>query len=92
MNTDLSKFLTYCKHYAWGLVASSFNGGITSVVAIVAEWVDGKLPQGVTWTGCWHVFAASCVVHAVLYFGSHPIPVMLPDGTTQSPFPKTLTQ
>ena len=79
-------------HYLWGLLATMFNGGITSVVAIVAEFANGKLPEGLTWTGCWHTFAISCVIHGILYFSSHPIPVTLPDGTTQSPFPKTLTQ
>lgn len=78
-------------HYLWGLLATMFNGGVTSVVAIVAEFTDGKLPEGVTWHNSLHVFVASSVIHGIFYFSSHPIPVTLPDGTTKSPFPDTLT-
>lgn len=77
-------------HYFWGLLATMFNGGVTSVVAIVAEFSDGKLPEGITWHNSWHIFAASAVIHGILYFSTHPVPVTLPDGTTQSPFPNTL--
>ena len=82
----------YVLHYLWGLVATAFNGGVTSVVAIVAEMTGGKLPEGITWHGCWQTFVVAAAVHAILYFSSHPIPVTLQDGTTQSPFPKILTQ
>jgi len=69
-----------------------FNGGVTSVVAILAEFTDGKLPEGLTWHTCWHTFLLSSAVHGALYFSSHPVPVTLPDGSTQSPFPSTLTK
>ena len=76
-------FLKYLKHYTWGLVASTFNGGITGIVALGVLEEQSKLPEGITAHVLAHTFLVSCGMHALFYFQKHPLPEQLPDTPQQ---------
>lgn len=73
-----AKILSYLCHYIYGLFAQCFNGGITSLVAITALDTTGRLPEGVTFTLCWHIYGTAIGVHALLYLHEHQVPSQLP--------------
>lgn len=82
--------LKYAKHYIWGLIAATFNGGIAGLVALGVMEEQGKLPEGITRHVLLHTFAVSCTAHAIIYFKQHPLPEQLPDPA-QEDKPKTAT-
>ena len=81
MSTIIEK---YAKHYLWGLVASTFNGGISGVVALGIMEEQAKLPEGITGHVMLHTFAVSCAFHALVYFKQHPLPDQLPDPAQEN--------
>lgn len=72
-------FLKYAQHYVWGLVASTFNGGIMGIGALAVMEEQQKLPEGITAHVLLHTFAVSCFGSAIIYFKAHPLPEKLPD-------------
>lgn len=90
------KFLSFAKHYLFGLITSSWNGSIGAVAAILGvdavafTGADAALPAGQQSARVLNVhemiscFVGAFVLHAFLYFKSHPLPETL---DTNSPFP-----
>lgn len=77
------------KHYLFGLLACSWNGGIGAVSAIVG--VDAVAMSGATQQArilspheCGAAFLGAFVLHAVMWLKSHPIPE---DFDTKPPMP-----
>ncbi len=73
-------------HYVWGLVASTFNGGIMGLGALGIMEEQKKLPEGITKHVIVHTFAVACAIHALLYFQKNPLPERFP-ADTNPPFP-----
>ncbi len=91
------KIMTRIKHYGMGLLAASWNGGISSVAAIFgidAASITG-LDQMANKTGdsarflntheMVSAFVAACVIHGILWLKAHPIPETYED--TNPPIP-----
>ena len=76
MNID--KIKSAVRHYIWGLLASSWNGGIAAVAGILG--IGAASMSGVTDVHILNVkemasaFAGAFVLHAVMWLKSHPIP------------------
>jgi hypothetical protein len=68
-------------HYVWGLVASSFNGGIMGLGALGIMSEQQKLPEGFTAHVLLHTFGVACGIHALLYFKQNPLPEKFPTDT-----------
>ena len=83
----MNTFKRWALHYVDGLVAQSFNGAISSVVAVISVDVTGTLKDGITFAFCWHTFAIALGIHGLLYFRSNPLPTDLPADKTAPPFP-----
>ena len=77
----MNDLIHYAKHYLFGLVTSTFNGGITGIAALAVMEEQGKLPEGITKHVILHTFAVACLGHAVLYFQANPLPEKLADLT-----------
>jgi len=63
------KILSYVRHYTWALFASGFNGGVTSVVAVLA------VKEPLVWANIWPAFELAFVAHAFLFLSANPLPV-----------------
>ena len=95
-NTMNPKVASYIRHYAFGLLTSSWNGAIKAVAAIIG--VDGialsgadslidKTSQPARILNVHEMicaFLGSFILHAFLYFYTHPFPESL---ETAAPFP-----
>jgi len=66
--------LAWLTHYLFGLFAQTFNGTVTTAVALIAEATSGKLPEGVTFANTWHTLAIAMLGYALMYFHAHPFP------------------
>jgi hypothetical protein len=66
--------LAWLSHYSFGLFAQTFNGTVTTAVALIAEATSGKLPEGVTFANTWHTLAIAMLGYALMYFHAHPFP------------------
>ncbi len=76
--------LKYAQHYVWGLVASTFNGGIMGICALAVMEEQQKLPEGITRHVLLHTFGTSCAGAALLYFKAHPLPEKIPPDPLSS--------
>jgi hypothetical protein len=79
---DTQKVKSYALHYLYGLVASSFNGAVTSVIAFLG--LAGGAAAGVNVPAMnlkqlAVVFVSSILVNALMYFQRRPIPEDFPD-------------
>ena len=74
--------LVWFEHYSYGCLAQTFNGTVTTAIALLAEAMDGKLPGGPTWANIWHPLVISMLSFALIYFKSHPFPDDLTTITT----------
>lgn len=79
---DTSKIKSYALHYLYGLIASSFNGAVTSVIAFLG--LAGGAAAGVNVPAMnlkqlVVVFLSSILVNALMYFQRRPIPEDFPD-------------
>ena len=70
----MNSTLQYLRHYFRGAAASGFNGGGSAVVAIIAA------AQVFTAHSFAHAFGVAFVVHAFIYFGQNPLPVIVPEA------------
>jgi hypothetical protein len=84
--------MVWFEHYLFGCFAQTFNGTVTTAVALLAEAVDGKLPGGPTWANIWHPLVISMLSFALIYFKSHPFPDDLTTITTTTSTTATGTQ
>ncbi len=78
------------RHYVYGLFAASWNGGISSVAAILG--IDALAATGadqMTHILNWHemvsAFIGALGVHAILWLKAHPLPETF---DTHPPFSK----
>ena len=79
-------------HYFFGLFAQTFNGTVTTAVALIAEATAGKLPEGITFANTWHTLAIAMLGYALMYFHAHPFPDDLTTITTTTSTTSTGTQ
>lgn len=92
------KVLSFLKHYVFGLLMSSWNGaigaiaGILGIDAVAMTGVDAALPAGQQTARVLNVhemisaFVGAFLLHAIMYFKSHPMPETL-DTDTAPPIP-----
>ena len=90
MNSD--KIKSFAKHYFFGLLTSSWNGGIGAVSGIVgidALAMTGASQQArvLNWHEMGAAFGGAVFLHAIMYFKSHPLPETL-DTNPPLPAPK----
>lgn len=82
----MNKLKAAVLHYLFGVIASAFNGGISSVTAFLGEAGYSAATQisgnAATHTmdakDLFHTFIGAAVIHALFYFKSHPVPEALP--------------
>ena len=81
--TPTSKFVAYAAHYAAGVVASGFNGGIAALGAIIGPGAAGlvgiQVPN-LTPHQVGATFIGGFALKAFTYFQAHPIPIFDPEG------------
>lgn len=66
-------------HYFLGLIAQSFNGAIATISGLVAMDSTGQLTGGITFQAVWKTFVVALGIQALLYFHTHPFPVLNAD-------------
>lgn len=72
------KFLSALQHYLWGLFATAWNAGWTSVGGIVG--IDAVAISGVStevhvlsWHAMLSGFLGSAIVHMIMWINKHPL-------------------
>lgn len=89
MNPTVSKFL---KHYAAGLLATAWNGGIGGVAGILG--IDGAAVAGVqdihvlTLHEMLAAFLGAAFVHGIFWLKAHPVPESFDTNAPFFPAPK----
>lgn len=79
------------KHYAYGLFAKSWNGGIAAIYAFIGQAVGHGLDPDAFdmpgWKTLAYTFGVAFSIQALGYFKDHPLPDKLPESSP--PFPTT---
>jgi hypothetical protein len=93
-----AKLISFLKHYVFGLLTSSFNGatsavaGILGIDAVALTGVDQVVNKGGDAVRLLNLhemvscFFGALILHAFMYFKSHPLPETL---DTNPPIPPT---
>lgn len=86
-------FLKAAKHYLAGFIASSFNGGIGAVSAILSvdgASISGLAPQARVLNGHEMIscFVGACTLHGFLWLKAHPLPENYDTSAPFFPAPK----
>ena len=86
------KLISAIKHYALGLLAAMWNGGISSVAAILG--IDAVAMSGATQTNrilnlheMASAFGGACIIHGVMWLKAHPLPEKYDDTNPPMPPP-----
>ena len=77
------KLKSYATHYAEGVLASAFNGGVAALAAIVgpaAATAVGVAVPALSPHQIGATFAGGAALSAFNYFRAHPFPVDEPDS------------
>lgn len=84
------KILSAAKHFAFGLLAAMWNGGISSVAAILG--IDAVAMTGATQENrvlnpheMLSAFVGACLLHGVIWLRAHPLPEKYEDTTPPIP-------
>lgn len=90
MNPNILKSI---KHYVAGLISSAWNGGIGALAGILG--IDGASMTGLSteihvlnWREMGAAFLGACVLHAVMWLKSHPLPETYDTNPPMSPSDK----
>lgn len=83
--------LSRARHYAWGFLATAWNGGWSAVAGILG--IDAMGMTGATqqvrilnWREMGAAFIGAFLLHGIIWLKSHPLPDTY---DTPAPFPPT---